>query len=142
MTYTWSDEAQDQRENAAFKHGLRSERKIRPLARNKKRAFLRRNRLLASALDGPTLAHLNRWARLEAMADLASRFLDERGLMREDGEVEPLVRFVISVENSGRLAMRELQASLRAHGQGDETSLEDYLRERYGGDGGEERPSD
>lgn len=132
MSYTWSNEAQDQRQNAALKHGLRSERKIRPLARSKKRAFLRRNGLLASQLDGPALANLNRWSRLEAMADLGHRYLDEHGLIREDGEGQPILKFLISVENSGRLAMRELQASLGRH-RGEDVSLEAYLDEHYGG---------
>lgn len=128
-----SEAALEQRQGAALKHGVRSERRIRPLARNKKRAFLRRNGLLASALDGPTLAHLNRWARMEAMADLAQRYLDEHGLIREDGEPQPVLRYLVAVENGGRLAMKALEEALRmrkVEGQ----SLEEYLQTTYGGD--------
>lgn len=131
--YPITDEVRLQRSDASMKHGLRSERRIKPLARSKKRAFLRRNGLLASALDGPTLAHLNRWARMEAMADLAQRYLDEHGLIRDDGEPQPVLRYLVAVENGGRLAMKALEEALRSRKvEGD--SLESYIRQNYGGD--------
>ncbi len=114
----------------AVRHGVHSERRIRPLARSKKRAFLRRNGLLASRLSGPQLAHLNRWSRLEAMADLANRWLDEHGLLNDDGEPQPVVKFVVSVENAGRLAMRALEESLRHSAKG-EDELSAYLARAY-----------
>lgn len=135
--YPITDAVRLQRSEASMRHGLRSERRIKPLARSKKRAFLRRNGLLASALDGATLAYLNKWSRLEAMADLAQRYIDEHGLLQEGGEPQPVLRFLVSVENSGRLAMRELQASLRSRVNKSQ-SLEQYVQENYGGAGDED----
>jgi len=116
-------------------HGVYSERRIRPLARAKKRSFLRRSGLLASRLTGPQLSHLNRWARLESMADLARDWIDAHGgLVREDGETQSIVKFVVSVENSGRLAMKALEDSLRASAAAEEDTLDAYLAATYGDD--------
>ena len=64
------------------------------------------------------------------MADLANHWLDEHGLLNEDGEPQPVVKFVVSVENAGRLAMRALEESLRYSAKG-EDELSAYLARAY-----------
>ncbi len=71
------------------------------------------------------------------MCDLARDWLDANGgLVREDGETQSIVKFIVSVENSGRLAMKALEDSLRASAAAEEDTLDAYLAATYGdGDG-------
>ena len=72
------------------------------------------------------------------MCDLARDWIDERGgLVRKDGETQSVVKFIVSVENAGRLAMRALEDSLRASSSNDETALDAYLAATYGDDSGD-----
>ena len=71
---------------------------------------------ISPAFSAVTLARLNAWARLEAKLAIVDRHVNEHGLIRTDGELEPLMRFYISIENSARLALTKLEDSLHTQG--------------------------
>ena len=116
----------------ALQHGAYSETRIRPIARRRKRTFLARAGLRASDLSAVTLARLNAWSRLEAKCELVDRHVNEHGLIREDGQLAPVMAAYISIENSARLALTKLEEALRAERGRREETLGEYLERVHG----------
>lgn len=86
-------------------HGAKSERRWRPLA----------ERLEAAAVDhAPWLARpafraaLRSWAKAEAQATLVADWLDEHGLLDEDGEPRPAATFALRLEASAAARRQRL----------------------------------
>jgi hypothetical protein len=100
----------------ALRHGSSSERQIRPLARNHRRRVLRQIRLRASDLDPVGKAYLEHYVRLTAKIELIDRYVDEHGLLRDDGEPQPAMRLYVSLHNSARLALQRLEQHLAERG--------------------------
>lgn len=98
---------------AALKHGVSSERQIRPLAANQRRRVLRQMRLRAGDVDPIGRAHLEAYVRLQAKVDLIDRYVDEHGLIGKDGEPLACMRLYVSLQNSARLALVRLESHLR-----------------------------
>lgn len=96
-------------------HGAHSPRKIRPVARAQRRAFLRRNGLQARDLDAIAFARLDAWATIRAKRVLIDRWLDEKapGLVDPGGNVPGCMALYVSLANSERLALDKLEAHVQ-----------------------------
>lgn len=94
-------------------HGSTSERKIKPLARAKKRNWLRHMGLRAGDLTAQQRGYLELYVRAAAKTELIDRYIDEHGLFRPDGELVGGMKAYVSLLNSARLSLRQLEDSLR-----------------------------
>lgn len=116
----------------AAKHGLASERQIRPVAARQRRNLLRQFGTRSRDLSPAARAYLNLLARTTAKIELADAWLAEHGMIDQDGQVAPIMRVYVSLTNSARLLTQRLEAELRASGdQGED--LNTYLARAYGG---------
>ncbi len=97
----------------ALRSGATSERQIRPVARAHRRRFLRQTGLRASDLDPIGRAHLELCVRSTAKLALIDAYIDEHGLIREDGSLQPCVRIYPTLLNSARSSLRALSEHLR-----------------------------
>ena len=70
---------------AAVKHGVDSEARIRPVARTQKRRLLRQIGLASSDLDGIGRALLDNWARAQAKVEILDRWSAENGFLDPRG---------------------------------------------------------
>jgi hypothetical protein len=77
------------RNQAALRHGAFSERQIRPRAANHRRRILRQLRLRAGDLDPIGRGYLDQYVRLQSKLELIDRYVEEHGLLRDDGEPQP-----------------------------------------------------
>jgi hypothetical protein len=111
----------------ALRHSGYSESRNRAQARAEKRRFLARNGMLASQLSGPQMAYLEVWARCASKARTVDAYLGEHGLIRADGTPQPVLAFYTSLQNSARLAMTRLEASLRDTRPDPTLSLRNYF---------------
>lgn len=111
----------------ALRHGATSERQIRPLARNHRRRLLRQLRLSPRDLDPLARGYLDTYVRLTAKLDLIDAYLAEHGLIRSDGELQPVMRSYVSLANGARLALARLEEHLRTRKQDPAATLADYL---------------
>ncbi len=98
----------------AVRHGVASERKLAPIAARQRRTFLRRIGLRARDLDALGQAHLDLYTRLAAKVELCDIYLAQRGLIRADGEPEPILKVYVSLANSTRLALSRLEQHVHA----------------------------
>lgn len=116
----------------ALKHGATSERQIAPRARNHRRRLLRQLRLSPRDLDPLARGYLDTYVRLTSKLDLIDAYLAEHGLIRPDGELQPVMRAYVSIANGARLALSRLEEHLARRGdRGD--PLASYLAENYPG---------
>jgi len=118
----------------AAKHGLASERQIRPAAARQRRNLLRQFGTRSRDLSPAARAYLNLLARTTAKIELADAWLVEHAMIDEHGEVAPIMRVYVSLTNSARLLTQRLEQELRAAGD-DGEDLSAYLARAYGGDG-------
>lgn len=114
---------------SALRHGATSQRQIRPVARALRRRFLRQNRLRAGDLSGIQRGYLDSWAQCQAKVELIDRYLDQRGLIREDGELQPVMKLYVSLVNSARLSLGKLEASMLQRERGGK--LADFVDAEY-----------
>jgi hypothetical protein len=84
-----------------------------------------------SALDPIARGYVTLLARLLAKLEAVDAYLDEHGLIRADGEPQPVLRLYVSLANSARLAMQRLEAHLR-ESRDDGEPLAAYLERAYG----------
>jgi hypothetical protein len=97
----------------ALKHGVSSERQIRPVAASHRRRVLRQLRLRAGDIDPIGKAYLDSYVRLAAKIDLADLYVEKYGMIRPDGEPQPVMRLYVALQNSARLALARLEQHLR-----------------------------
>lgn len=81
-------------------------------AGNHKRRLLRQLGTRESALSPSARGYLALLARLLAKLDSVDAYLDEVGLIRADGEPQPVLKLYVSLANSTRLAMQRLEQHL------------------------------
>jgi hypothetical protein len=126
--------ARDGNSNAAkhFGRATKSDQ-IATRAASHKRRLLRQIGTRESALSPSARGYLALLARLLAKLDTVDAYLDEAGLIRSDGEPQPVLKLYVSLANSARLTMQRLEEHLRALPEGE--SLSDYLARAYGADG-------
>lgn len=118
----------------ALRHGATSERQVRPLARNHRRRVLRQIGLSPRDLDAIGRAHLEHYCRTTAKIVLIDRWIDEHGLIRDDGSLQPCMRLYVSLTNSARATLARLEQHLRSRDVDPADRLSDYLAS-IGGDG-------
>jgi hypothetical protein len=94
-------------------HGATSERRIRPLARNHRRRLLRQFGLRASEIDPVGKAYLELLSRTTAKIALIDQWVDEHGLIRDDGSLQPCMTAYVSLTNSSRALLAKLAEHLR-----------------------------
>lgn len=98
----------------ALKHGAQATKsaQIATQASVHKRRLLRQIGTRESALSPSARGYLALLARLLAKVDAVDRYLDDVGLIRDDGEPEPVLRLYVSLVNSARLTMQRLEEHL------------------------------
>lgn len=118
--------------NAAKHDGYGSTKndEIARRARNEKRRLLDRLGLRQRDLDPVGVAYLDHYAKLRARLDSVDAYLDEHGLIRADGEPQPVLRFYVSLANSARLALAKLEGHLRERKIDPGEELRRYLSEK------------
>lgn len=97
---------------SALRHGAFSERQIRPVAARHRRNVLRQLQLHVRDLDPIGKGYLDSYIRLRAKLEAIDLYVDEHGLIREDGEPQPVLRLYVSLQNSARLALQRLEQHL------------------------------
>jgi len=113
----------------ALKHGVSSETQIRPAARNHRRRVLRQLRLRSADLDPIGRGFLDGYCRTQAKIEAIDAFVAVNGLIRPDGEPQPVMRLYVSLCNSARLSLQRLEGHLGARTS---DPLGDYLSQAYG----------
>jgi hypothetical protein len=118
--------------NASKHDGYGSTRndEIRRRAGNEKRRLLDRLGLRQRDLDPIGLAYLDHYATLRARLDAIDAYLDEHGLIRPDGEPQPVLRLYAALTNSARLGLAKLEGHLRERKVDPNEELRRYLAER------------
>jgi hypothetical protein len=95
--------------------------------------MLRQLGLRAGDLDPLARGYLAQYVRLAAKIDLIDAYVGEHGLIRADGEPQPVMRLYVALQNSARLALQRLETHLRSSPRSDpDGDLQRYLAERYG----------
>ena len=107
-----SDAQLAQREQANHRHGARSERRLTPLARNLKRNILRQLGLRASDVDPLALGYLELYVRALAKVRLYDAWVEEHGLIDEQGNSPGFMATYFASLNSARLALARLGEQL------------------------------
>lgn len=118
----------------ATKHGVASETRIRPVARNHRRRVLRQLRLSPRDLDPLSAGYLDLYCRLMSKIELADRYLSEHVLLKADGEPQPVLRVYSTWVNSARLSLARLESHLGARAKSPHVVLTAYLDQAYGDD--------
>lgn len=121
----------------ALKHGLTSADQIRPRAANHRRRFLRQKGLRLADVDPIGRGLLDLYARTAAKLDAADEYLEANGMLRPDGEPQPVMRLYVSLANSARLALVRLDAHLRERTSDPVRELNEYLEANYVDDDGD-----
>lgn len=121
----------EQRRNAATRHGLRSEYKLRATAKNQKRTILRKLGVAARDLDAVSAIYVDVMARGLAKAQLLDTYYAEHGIVREDGQGEPTLSIYLSALNLVRLTAGRLSEHLSRRGGLPTESLDSYIDQTY-----------
>jgi hypothetical protein len=133
--YPITEKVIQQRTEAATRHGGRSQSQITATARAHKRRLMRQMNMKIGDLDGIALALVDGWARSFAVVAILTEHYAQNGLFRADGEVDPSLRTFFTGINSSRLQLQRLAEHLaKVGGQGE--TLEDYIDQQYGSNGG------
>jgi hypothetical protein len=108
-----------------------SERQIRPVARNQKRALLRKLNVRASELDPFAAVHVDLLARSLGRIVLLDEDYARRGqVVDAQGQPAPSLPIYVSLLNSARLTATKLAEHMNRKGT-PAVSLRDYIDERY-----------
>lgn len=111
----------------ALRHGATSEARILPVARNHRRRVLRRLGLSARDLDPLARGYLDVYVRLTSKVELIDAYVEEHGLIRADGDPQPVMRLYVALANSARLALTRLEEHLRTRKRDAGAVLAEYL---------------
>jgi hypothetical protein len=114
----------------ALRHGATSEAVVVPLAQKHARRLLRQRGVRAADLSAIGRALLANWSRAAAALHLLDAHAAREGWLDEDGEPRGFTKLYVSMLNSERLALRAMEAHLRAAAPKDD--LASYLTENYG----------
>jgi hypothetical protein len=117
----------------AVRHGAHSEPVVRREARTHKRRLLRQIGLRLSDLDGVGQGYLDVWARSASKVALFDRYMDEHGLVQENGQPWGFMALYVSLLNASRLSLTRLEAHLQT--RRGPSALERHLAEHYSDEG-------
>lgn len=115
------------RNTNALKHGATSDDRIAPVARNHRRRVLRQLGLSPRDLDPIGRGYLDGYCRTIAKVEAIDAYLGEHGLMRPDGDPQPVLKLYVSLVNSARLALARLEAHVRGRRHDPQAALAAYL---------------
>lgn len=115
----------------ALKHGATSDAQIRPRAANHRRRFLRQKGLRLADIDPIGRGLLDLYARTASKLDLADAYIEAHGMLKPNGEPQPVMRLYVSLANSARLALVRLEAHLRTRTGDPVAALNSYLDATY-----------
>jgi len=135
-SYSITEAVVRQRREARLVHGARSPHQITVSSKAQKRRILRQLGLKASDLDGVGAALLDNWSRSQGKVMLLDLFFEKEGFLDPQGMPRDAARIYFQAVNSARLSATRLAEHLKARGVKGET-LESYLQETYGHDGGD-----
>ena len=130
------ESAPAKRQAPAF-HGLTSERKFRPVAKNQKRTLLRKLGVRGGDLDAVAAVYVDVLARALAKIQLLDEYYAVHGIVRADGQGEPTLPIYGSMLNQARLTAWKLAEHMAREGQ-QGPSLEDYIDSTYPRSNGDE----
>jgi hypothetical protein len=89
---------------------------------------LRQLRLSPRDLDAIGRGYLDAYVTLRAKVDAIDAYVDEHGLIRPDGEPQPVLKLYVSLQNSARLALARLEQHVRVRRSDPIEDLQTYLR--------------
>lgn len=137
--YGWKDGCAGVRRYSVLVAELElSERRIRPVAKNQKRALLRKLNVRASELDAVSAVHVDLLARALSKVQLIDEFYAYRGqVVDAEGQPEPSLQIYVSLLNSARLTAQRLSDHM-ARSSAPAASLQDYIDTRYSERNGED----
>ena len=69
--------------------------------------------LRAGDIDAIGRAHLEHYCRTTAKIVLIDRWIDEHGLIRPDGTLQPAMKYYVALTNSARASLKALEDHLR-----------------------------
>ena len=72
---------------------------------------------------------MDSYCRLVAKIDLIDKYVAEHGLIKADGNPQPVLALYVSLANSARLALTRLEDHLRKTKRDPATVLQQYLAE-------------
>jgi hypothetical protein len=110
---------------AHFVHGATSERHVAPLARNQRRRLLRQTGTRVGDLSPTGRALLEHYCRTTAKIVLIDEWVDEHGLIRDDGSLQPCMRLYATLTNTATRTLARLETHLDVR----MPTLEDQLAE-------------
>lgn len=96
----------------ALKHGAFSERQIRPVAARQKRRVLRQMRTRVGDLSPVGRALLEHYCRTVAKVVLIDEWVEQNGLLRDDGTPQPCMGLYVSLMNTATRTLVRLEAHL------------------------------
>jgi len=117
----------------ALRHGANSERLVRRRSVTEKRRLLRQLGMRQEDLASVGRALLQNWARAAAALALMDDYAAENGWLDETGEPHGFAKLYVSMLNSERLALRELEKHIRADGHDAAAELHRYLEANHRG---------
>lgn len=106
----------EQRRSAGVRHGARSEGRIRPVAARLRRQVLRQLGVRVGELDPVSRGYLELYARSLAKVRLYDAWLDQHGLVDDEGNSPGFMSAYYAAVNSARLALSKLEDRLTAAG--------------------------
>jgi hypothetical protein len=113
-------------------HGGYSRTLVRSRATVEKRRLLRQIGLRQDDLASVGRALLQNWARAAAALSLMDDYAEANGWLDADGEPRGFARLYVSILNSERLALRDLERHIRADRHDASEMLRRYIEEKHG----------
>jgi hypothetical protein len=131
MSYTWSRDAQRQREQAALRHGGRSQVLARRRSGYVKQSILQPLGLRYADLSQIAKRYLDLYARVVAKIEMYDAHAAEYGFLDAEGNSPPwIVQYYAAVNSAARL-LAKLDAHLARHLEAQPSPLERHLAEHY-----------
>jgi len=113
-------------------HGATSDRALVKQSTVEKRRLLRQIGLRQEDLESVGRALLQNWARAAAALSLMDDYAQTVGWLDGEGNPRGFTRLYVSMLNSERLALRDLEKHIRAANTDAATQLRAYLQGRNG----------
>src|SRR6266498_76201 len=96
----------------ASTHGAYGEQGLKAVSTREKRAFLKAKGVRLSELDQIGVARLDQFARMQAKVVLLDAYLEQHGLLAENGEPRPAAKLYPTIHNSAQRALDRLESWL------------------------------
>jgi hypothetical protein len=131
VAYTWSKDAQRQREQAALVHGARSQVLVRRRAGYIKQGVLQPLGLRYADLSQIAKRYLDLYSRVVAKIEAYDAHAAEHGFIDAEGNAPPWIAQYYAAINSAARLLAKLDAHLARHLEAQPSPLERHLAEHY-----------